>query len=559
MTEILNTLKQSRKDLGQNPDLIKSSNGILDRIKERLRIPGFLGRSEELRLQDIFIPKIYKKFKTDTLTLESLGLSEDFSDRFVIFIKNEKNEINKNHTFISIDQERQGRLVEEEGPKNINLRIHLSDLFLDKHKVSDISLKNTGVLGVLGMSFFERQGIMRDTVILGNISQDEESVLLVVDNADGVASAFSLVLPKNWRDSVDENGRLIGGTEEKQNESKLITPSETNTDSGQVLRPAQDVARMTGSGEQTETPEQKLQNEVLRRIEKHLNELGLEFDPRDISVPSVTVDTSDYSEPGVRTREALIAAKLSGGFSVICVGGEKEQHFSVAGSSSTVGIMFVFGFKTGGGLSSFKYSCGSNPSVFVSRGNNTEFRLGRDWLSQEEHVLLAFIKNGRRELSSLALPAGWIPALKSVLENGKLKPVEPVKQPPQERVVGKPVPIVPVASEVRVSLKTPKKTEGSYTQEQLKEMEEKQWEDYDIAMGREGRISSRGDVYATNYRFEGERSFVPASHQEESSPFRNVPSKVRKEEKKKRWKEQEQARASSSSKGKKAEKSKKGK
>lgn len=95
----------NRKDLWPSPDARISGNQIFNSIKDRLVAAGLKKKSAGLKRQDVFVPKLCKGLGTSALLEEMFGLSKDFSDRFVIFIKNEKNNIYNDKIMIATGEE----------------------------------------------------------------------------------------------------------------------------------------------------------------------------------------------------------------------------------------------------------------------------------------------------------------------------------------------------------------------------------------------------------------------------------------------------------------------
>lgn len=472
----------SRKDLPQSPDKIECSNEVFARIRERLYEAGLIERSKGLKRQDIFIPKIRKKLETER-ALEELGLSGIFNDRSIIFIQNERYPITNDEITISTVYE-----ALEEKKQNI-VNIHLNDLFSEGRRVSDIYLQYGGRVRPC---IFERIGIMKGDVLIGEFTNRDEYVMLVVDEQDGVSRTLSLALSNKWRDAVNENGKLIEEVKKEQKLPELENPT--------VIR------------------ERELRDIVARGIGNHLEKLGLAFNPQDISLPSVQIGYA-IEESGKKAREALNDVGLPGGFSVIWVGKQREKSIIVSGRALGFRTELYLGSATNVNIiASLKYDHGRNPSVFID-SEKIEDRvivLGSSFVTGAVYVLLIVDKDGKHEISSVALPHGWGSIFNKEgkwIEQPKEKPAErrqesverlkkfcgdmPHSQQRydwvQETNEKPPAPIASVIPEGQVSLETPKETREPYTPEQLENMRRAQWGEYDemrtgsIHAGRSGR------------------------------------------------------------------------
>jgi len=544
----------SRKDLGQNPDQLKLRGEVLGRIKGCLSVAGLEAKSARLRLHDIFIPKIFKTPRAVD-ALEKFGLSKDLSHKCVILIENGRDKLVDDYITISTDKEGL------EGENDDTMWIQLKNLFFVSRRVSDVVLQyQEGRFPCI----FERQGVEKGKLYIGEFTDDEEYVLLIADEWDGVAKTFSLRLPKKWRDAVEENGRLIDGIEEKQVKSELKVQTATPDFRDPILR------RIEKIKEQAETPELKLQNEVIENIRKHLEDLGLKFNPEDISVPSVSIGY-DIEESRIRTQDALNRAELPAGFSVICVGEEKEKSIVIVGRTGILGTNFVLG-TSGSIIARLQYDSGRNPSKFKDDDTKQEIRLGRDLSLTENYVLFVLKKNnGKYQVSSLTLPDGWM-SISDKDKDGRLigKPIEVIKQAEQEETVEKTAPTL--SPEEQVFLETPKKE--SYSQKQLEEMRRTQWKEYDDMKGithvhkgadrsGAGGNYAKGSVQTGNVEklFKDEtlfpRNALPSSHTGNPPPsFKDRPDDERKKESQDYWKHKAEKR---NKKSKNSGKSKKGK
>lgn len=383
------------KELSPKPDL-KLGDKVLNVISSRCRELGWRSDRELLDPQDIFFPSVNFIGDERGGVLRGMDQQDLLS---VIFVAGKEHAVVKNEINFSEERGLFSGIPE--------LRIGLGELLpaSDKRIGMAIYFSCRKKISIPNMVSLDRLGPKPGISDVGFISPTEKQVLLIAGSDDGIPNVATVVLPADFRTAF-ENGKLIGGGEEKQIKPELK--------------------------EQTEDHEVKLQDEVVRRIKKHLQELGVgkmseELDPRDISVPPVS--NYNKSELENKTQEALDRAHLPGGFPVIYVGEEKPKSILVAGTPTLYSTRFVLELSTDSGdknyISSLRYSHNRNPSVFINYETNTEFRLGTD-SSAQIHVLLILGKDGKYETSSVALPFGWM----SVFDNdGRLlkKPAEPTK------------------------------------------------------------------------------------------------------------------------------------